>query len=191
MADQKPIEIGALIDQRPIGRLQWRVVFLCALIAFLDGFDTQVMALTVPAIAEAWGVAHTSFSLAPSASLIGLGVGAALLAPLGDKLGRRPMLIWSMLLIGLSTIAIAAATEIWMLIGLRFLTGIGLGISIANSTALVSDYLAAAKRTALVTLVFCASAIGSILAGSSSGACSPTPQTTRIAVSTTMQIISV
>src|SRR5262245_38096751 len=95
-----PIEIGTLIEERPIGALQWRVVILCALIAFLDGFDTQVMALTVPAIAKAWGIAHTSFSLALSASLIGLGVGAAVLAPLGDRIGRRPMLIWSMLLVG-------------------------------------------------------------------------------------------
>ena len=47
--------IAELIDTRPLGRLQLEVVTLCALVALLDGFDTQVIAYVAPAIAEQWG----------------------------------------------------------------------------------------------------------------------------------------
>ena len=34
------LDVGALIDSRPIGRAQWTVIGLCALVAMLDAEGT-------------------------------------------------------------------------------------------------------------------------------------------------------
>jgi AAHS family 4-hydroxybenzoate transporter-like MFS transporter len=50
------IDLEALIDTRPLSSPQFRVVGLCALVAMIDGFDTQSIALVAPEVATAWGV---------------------------------------------------------------------------------------------------------------------------------------
>jgi AAHS family 4-hydroxybenzoate transporter-like MFS transporter len=83
------MEIDDLIDARPLSGLQKYVMFLCALAVLFDGYDLQVMALTVPALSKAWALAPSNFSTALSASLLGMGLGAAFIGPLGDRYGRR------------------------------------------------------------------------------------------------------
>ena len=86
------VEIDDLMDARRLSGLQWYVLVLCTLAVLFDGYDLQVLALTVPALTKAWGVAPASLSRALSASLLGMGLGAALLGPLGDRYGRRTVL---------------------------------------------------------------------------------------------------
>ena len=47
----REIEIASLIDDRPIGTLQIRVFVLCALVALLDGVDSQAIGVAGPLIA--------------------------------------------------------------------------------------------------------------------------------------------
>jgi MFS family permease len=77
----------------PSPALQMRVYLLCALIVLLDGYDLQAMGLAVPTLARDWQLATPTFSYALSASLLGLGLGSAFIAPWGDRLGRRPLLL--------------------------------------------------------------------------------------------------
>ena len=48
------LSIPALIDQERMGAFQWRVLAFCFLILLFDGFDTQAMAFTGPAIMAAF-----------------------------------------------------------------------------------------------------------------------------------------
>lgn len=159
------IAIGAIIDRRAFSAPQIKVMLLCSLVTFLDGFDTQLMALTVPAIAADWAIPHAAFGLALASSLVGLALGAAVIAPFGDRVGRKPMLVWSTVVMSLSTLAAVQASEIWHLTALRFLTGIGIGVSVANGAAMISDYMPGGRRAAAVTLAYSISAVGSIAAG--------------------------
>lgn len=47
-------DVAQLIDQSPLGRYQIRAIVLCALVALLDGFDTQAIAFVAPVIAAKW-----------------------------------------------------------------------------------------------------------------------------------------
>jgi MFS transporter, AAHS family, 4-hydroxybenzoate transporter len=158
-------EIGALIDERPLSKLQFRVIALCAIVVLFDGYDIQAMALAVPSIASGWSLPPASFGIALSAAIIGLGVGSLLLAPLGDRLGRRPAIISGLAVVGAASLGTAAAESIQHLILWRFVMGLGLGASLANATALTSEYVPARRRTAIVTLIFCNVALGATLAG--------------------------
>ena len=159
------LEIQDLIDSRPLSGTQIFVIFACALSVVFDGFDLQVMALTVPALSKAWSIPPPQFSAALSASLLGMGVGAAFIAPLGDRFGRRTMLVISLFAVGLSALACAAAQNLTQMAVFRFFTGIGLGVSMANAIALTADYVPRARRSTLVTIMFCNNATGALVAG--------------------------
>jgi MFS transporter, AAHS family, 4-hydroxybenzoate transporter len=159
------VDVRQLIDERPLGSLHRSIIVLCGLVVLLDGYDIQTMALAVPSLSAQWGILPSRFGLALSASLIGLMVGAGLLAPLGDKYGRRPLLIGGMALLGVASLGTILSTAPAHLVFWRFLTGLGLGASIPNGTALTSEYMPARRRAALVTLMFCNMAVGAFVAG--------------------------
>ena len=114
------------------------LVILAALIMFVDGADMAAMPLAVPYIVREWGISPAEFGIALSAMPLGFGVGGLLIGPLGDHYGRRPVIIGTVLLVALTTIATAFSREQWHFFLLRFLGGIGLGGCLTNLNALVA-----------------------------------------------------
>lgn len=159
------LRITELIDTRPLGRLQFEVVTLCALVALLDGFDTQVIAYVAPTITEQWGMAPSALGPVFGAGLLGLMAGALIGGPLADRWGRKWTIVVSTLLFGVFALATAWAQTPGQLLALRLLTGLGLGSAMPNLIALTSEYAPARLRTMLVTLMFCGFPLGSILGG--------------------------
>ena len=94
-----------------------------------------------------------------------MGLGAAFLAPLGDRFGRRTMLVVSLLAVGIGALACAAAESVTQLALFRFITGVGLGVSMPNAIALTADYAPRRHRSALVTAMYCNTATGAMMAG--------------------------
>jgi AAHS family 4-hydroxybenzoate transporter-like MFS transporter len=157
--------VGELIDSRPMAALHLRVFLLCGAIVLLDGYDLQALGLAVPAIAHEWSIAPSALSWALSASLVGLGLASAFLAPIGDRRGRRPVLIGGLLLIGIASVATALVTTPLLLAALRFLTGAGLGVCQANATSLAVEWAPRPRRASVMTLMSCQVAVGALLAG--------------------------
>ena len=159
------VEIDDLIDARPLSWLQKYVMVLCALAVLFDGYDLQVMALTVPALSKAWTIAPSSFGIALSASLFGMGLGAAFIGPLGDRYGRRTILAITLAVVGLSSIASALAQNITQIALCRLFTGAALGASLANAYTLTADFMPRRRRASLITLTYCNTATGALTAG--------------------------
>ena len=160
-----PVLVGELIDSLPLTGLQVRIIVLCALVLLLDGYDIQVMALAVPSISELWGRAPASFGWALSAALMGMGVGAGIVAPFGDRFGRRPLMVAGLLLAAASTLGTALSTSLSDFVVWRFATGVGIAASLANATTLTSEYMPARRRIWLTCVMYCNVALGAFLAG--------------------------
>ncbi|HEY7671017.1 MAG TPA: MFS transporter [Gammaproteobacteria bacterium] len=158
-------EIGRLIDAGALTRQKTAVVVLCGLVVLLDGYDIQTMALAVPSLTDEWGIDAAAFAYALSASVLGMVVGTAALAPFGDKIGRRPMLIWGMLLVGLASAGTALSTAPAELVLWRLLTGIGLGMTLPNATALTSEYVPQHNRAFLIAVMYLGVPLGALIAG--------------------------
>lgn len=138
---------------------------LSALVVWLDGYHIQTMALVVPALSSQWSIKSEDFKLVLASALIGIAVGGAFIAPLGDRFGRRILLITTMAVVGLASIGTGYAANMTQLFAWRFLTGLGLGASLTNATALTSDYVPFRRRAALVTLMFSGVPIGAFTSG--------------------------
>jgi AAHS family 4-hydroxybenzoate transporter-like MFS transporter len=156
--------VDALIDEPRVTRLQLRMFLICALALFCEGYDLQALALAVPDIAGELRVSPERFSLALSASLLGMAIGGAAFGPLGDRIGRKPMLVIAMLVTGGSTLtALLHISATWMTV-CRLATGIGLGITTVNTAAIMSDYAPAKWRFLLMTVMNCAVPGGAFIA---------------------------
>jgi len=161
----KPIDVRELIDSRPAGRFQKWVVLLGFVIIALDGFDVAIMGFIAPQLKVDWGLDAHALGPVLSAALIGLAGGAMTAGPLADRYGRKIILLCSVLLFGTLTIATAFAHDVQTLVVLRFLTGLGLGAAMPNSSILVSEFAPQRSRSFLITLAFCGFSAGAAFGG--------------------------
>lgn len=159
------INVSDRINETPVGAFQYRVVAICALVALLDGLDIQAMGLVIPTLSDEWGVASSSFGPVLSASFAGIMVGMLGFGVLGDRFGRRVILLISFALVGFSSTATALATNHEMLMALRFLTGLGIGGCLPNATALTAEYVPANRLAFFVTLMYSAVPLGGVVGG--------------------------
>jgi MFS transporter, AAHS family, 4-hydroxybenzoate transporter len=141
------------------------VLILCALAAFLDGYDVAVMASATPSIAKAWHVNPGELRWIVTAAVIGIAASALVVSPLGDYFGRRVVLLTSFAVVGLSTLMASTAATPNELFGWRLLTGIGLGASLPNALAMGAEYAPIKSRTAMVALLACGISLGSATSG--------------------------
>jgi MFS transporter, AAHS family, 4-hydroxybenzoate transporter len=164
-AQQTSVDVAAVIDRVPVGRLQWTTIALCGLVAILDGFDTQAIAFVAPLIAKDLQLEMSVFGPVFGAGLLGLTVGALTLGPVADRRGRKPVVIVSTLVFGAFSLLTPFIESLNGLMIMRFLTGLGLGGAMPNIIALTSEYSPKARRATLVTLMFCGFPLGAVLGG--------------------------
>src|SRR5579872_4819942 len=159
------LDLSRLLDERAISPVQWLIAALSALIMLVDGYDVAVMSLSVPLVAGQWGISPARFGIALSAVLLGLSAGAAFIAPLGDRAGRRTLLIAAMALIGITTATTASAASPAQFVFWRFLTGMGLGMSIPNCNAWTAEFMPARVRPTVLVIMNAAISAGGFAAG--------------------------
>jgi AAHS family 4-hydroxybenzoate transporter-like MFS transporter len=159
------IDIRELINGRGMSRMQWVLLVLCMLLVIADGMDVAIMGFLVPAISREWSMSHELFGVVLSAAPVGLAAGALLAGPHADKYGRKRVLLASVLLFGLFSIACALATSVTMLVILRFITGLGLGATMPCTITLLSEYVPERSRSLLITCMFTGFNLGSALIG--------------------------
>jgi AAHS family 4-hydroxybenzoate transporter-like MFS transporter len=143
----------------------WWPIILCALAVLLDGYDAQMLAMAIPLMAAEFGVPPTTFAMAASSSLAGMAIGALFLSPLADRLGRRQMLVASLLLFGLPTLfAMQSGGPVEMAIW-RLIAGCGLGATVPVTIGITSSLAPAGRRISIAALAASGFAIGASSAG--------------------------
>jgi AAHS family 4-hydroxybenzoate transporter-like MFS transporter len=147
--------------------LERRVLALILLagVFVMEGFDIAAMSIAVPRLEGALGLAPEDFGWVFTALLIGLGAGGALVAPLGDRFGRRQLIVAGCLATGLATLGTASATSITEFLVWRLITGFALGACLPNVSALSAELAPARLRATLMAAVSAGIPVGLSLAG--------------------------
>lgn len=162
---RRVVDVQEFIDSQPLSAVQRLLLFLCFLVVAIDGFDTAIIGFIAPAIRAEWGLDVARLGPLFAAGLFGLMVGAFAVGPLADRHGRKTMLIVSMGVFGGASLLSALSGSLPSLTWLRFLTGVGLGGAMPTTITIASEYCPRARRSSLVTLMFCGFTIGSGLGG--------------------------
>jgi MFS transporter, AAHS family, 4-hydroxybenzoate transporter len=163
----------AAFENQRIGRLQLRVAALCTLIQICDAFDVNAIAVTVPSLTHAWHLSGPAFTQAFVWSSIGILVGALSAGPIGDRLGRRPLLLGSVAVYGLASLLTALVGSLPMLSVVRFFTGIGIGGAFPGAATLTGDYAPARRRATMIMATFTGAPLGGFLCGQLAGVLLP------------------
>ena len=111
MADAILSSTEAALENQRIGPLQIRVAAICTVVQMCDGYDVNSIGVSVPSLTHAWQMAPSAFALAFLWSNIGLMAGALAAGPIGDRIGRKPLLLISLGLLGLASLASAFSHE--------------------------------------------------------------------------------
>src|SRR6516164_10522992 len=143
----------ALENQR-IGSLQLRVAALCALVQICDGYDVNAIGVSVPSLTHAWNLPGPAFTWAFTWSSIGIMVGALSAGPVGDRVGRKPLLLASLTIFGLASLLTAFAGSLLLLSILRFFTGLGIGGGFPGAATLTGDYAPQRLRATMIMATF-------------------------------------
>ena len=159
------IDIAALIENRKIDTFQLAVIAWACAIMFIEGYDMQVVPFAAPAMIRAWHVNKAYFGPVFGFGLFGYMLGATILSNLGDKFGRKKIIVSGGLLFGAFTLASAFSATLRELLVLRFLAGIGLGASIPSAIALAAEYAPSRARATTISILFIGYNLGSTAGG--------------------------
>ena len=112
------VDVADLINGQEIGCFQIQVLLLCAAAMFVDGFDTQAIGYVAPALSAALSVKPAALGMVFAAGGLGAIIGGLGLAPYADRVGRKPIIVGSMLFFAVCTLLIAMANPVpqlmWM-----------------------------------------------------------------------------
>ncbi len=158
-------DLAAIVDAQPVSGFQIRLLLACAGVLFMDGFDTQAIGYVAPELVRVWGVPRPALGPVLTAGLFGLMIGALLLGPLADRIGRKRIILLSTFTFGVLSLATMLATNINELTLLRFLTGLGLGGALPNAVAMSAEYCPHRSRATLVMTMFCGFSVGAAVGG--------------------------
>ncbi len=147
-------------DDRYLRLLLWLLVSA----AFFEGYDSSILSLLLPNIQSTFGTSEAVLGVIRIPIELGLFV-AFFVARLSDRLGRRPMLLWSVVGYTLFTALTAISWDIWSFAFFQFASRVFLGAEYAiGITMIVEEYPADRRGRALGTLLTFA-ALGTIAVG--------------------------
>jgi AAHS family 4-hydroxybenzoate transporter-like MFS transporter len=162
---QGQIHVAKVIETSRLGFVQLMVLAQCFLCMVVDGFDIQAMAYVAPQIVQQLGVDKASLGPVFSAGLLGMLIGSVSMGMVADRIGRRPVLIMSLIVISAGMYATTWAGTVSGLIACRLVTGLAMGALVPNVAALAIEFSPSKARVTALMLASSGMAIGGICGG--------------------------
>jgi MFS transporter, AAHS family, 4-hydroxybenzoate transporter len=129
------------------------IVGLCFLINMVDGMDVNIMTFVRQSLQDEWQVPDAQMGGVFSAGLLGMGLGALIIAPLADRLGRKRIIMAALALMSVGMIACGYVASFGTLIAARLVVGLGIGTVLAAMAALASESAPAKDQNLAVGVV--------------------------------------
>lgn len=118
-----------------------------------DAMDVGILSFVIAALAVEWGLTPGQSGWIGSINSIGMAVGALVFGVLADKVGRKQIFMWTLVLFSIASGLSAFTTTLAAFMTLRFLVGMGLGGELPVASTLVSESVEAKERGRVVVLL--------------------------------------
>lgn len=140
------------------------VCLVASLGGLLFGFDTAVVSGTVDFVEAQFELDKGQVGWLLSSALVGCIVGAAIAGTLGDRFGRKPIMIFSGLLFFVSALLSAIPPGFEVLTAARIIGGVGVGMASVLAPMYISEFVPPQLRGRLVALYQLSIVIGILAA---------------------------
>ena len=118
-----------------------------------DAMDVGILSFIIAALAADWGLNSSQMGWIGSVNSIGMAVGALFFGVLADKIGRKQIFMWTLVLFSLASGISAFTTTLAVFLVFRFFVGMGLGGELPVASTLVSESVKAEERGRVVVLL--------------------------------------
>lgn len=156
----KKINLGSFIEEHGMNSFivgQLVLVFLCGV---LEGFTYMLVPYTMSQVATDWGLSSVATGSLSSWASAGCVVGGFLGGFIADKIGRRKAMLLTNLTYTIFTVLVFFAPDYGIFVALRFLTGIGVGISASLTVAYAAENTTKRWRTLNISIICSATPFG-------------------------------
>jgi MFS family permease len=138
---QRPHSFAEL-DEQPFTRFHWLTMFTTGMGVFTDGYDLSSIGIVLPLVLASFGVPRiTGFEsgMLAGSALVGAAIGALIFGALAQR-GRKKFYGLDVTLMAIMAAAQAFAPDLWSLIGIRFILGIGIGADYVLSPTIMAEH---------------------------------------------------
>lgn len=118
-----------------------------------DAMDVGILSFVIAALAVDWGLTSSQMGWIGSVNSIGMAVGALVFGVFADKVGRKQIFMWTLILFSVASGLSAFTTTLTLFLILRFFVGMGLGGELPVASTLVSESVKAEERGRVVVLL--------------------------------------
>ncbi len=120
---------------------------------FMAALDTAIVGPAIPVLRETFGVDNRAVGLVMSVFVLFSLCSTALMANLSDRIGRRPIYLFSVSVFAIGSLLIALSPSFWMVIASRAIQGIGAGGITPTASAVVGDMFKPEQRGKMLGLI--------------------------------------
>lgn len=159
------VPVSSVIERARFSRYQMRVIAICLALGMAEGINALSVGYALPSLAARYEVPAAAFSIIFVAALIGEILGNFLLAPLGDKYGRRTMLRVGIIIFSLAAIPTVLVDSVEALAVCRFVAGFGIGAAVPSVIAMASDFAPNRVKGRVISIVAMSISAGGFLIG--------------------------
>src|SRR5579863_1819362 len=153
----------AALDNSTLSGFHFKTMLTSGMGFFTDAYDLFIIGVALAILTPLWHLNALEISLLGSTSLIAAAFGAIIFGRLADRLGRKFIYGYELIVLAIGAIASALSPNIICLLIFRFILGLGIGGDYPVSATLMSEYSNRYDRGKLITLVFSTQALGLII----------------------------
>jgi MFS transporter, putative metabolite:H+ symporter len=147
-------DIGRRLDHLAVGPVHRRVVIAVGLGLFFEVYEIFLSSTIATALQSQYGLGGTALQLLLASSFLGMFIGAAAFGRIADRIGRRRAFLLNLVWFSVWSVIAAVAPNPWMLVGARFMAGIGVGAEYPVADAYLSDVLPRTHRGRLAAWAY-------------------------------------
>ena len=127
------------------------LVVLLGSMAALGAINTDLYLPSLPRVAADLGASAAGAQLTITVVLVGMALGQLAVGPLSDRYGRRPPVVVGCALFVVASLGCLVAPNLPLLVGLRFLQGIGVSAGAVTGMAVVRDLFTGSVASRLMS----------------------------------------
>jgi putative MFS transporter len=140
------MSLTARLDRLALSRPHYKLLLIGGLGYSFDGMDGAVVAFLLPRIQELWGLSNASLGLVGSAAPLGFFFGAILSGWMGDRFGRKKVMLWALAFYCLMSIVAAMAPNFEVFLIARIFAGLGAGAESVIIAPFLSEFIPPKRR---------------------------------------------
>lgn len=137
----EPSLIGARLDRMPTTQFHHHLLWVIGAGLFVDGFDVYLSAGVSGALVKQGFASLAQVAALAFATAVGLATGGIVSGILADRIGRRPTMRWTILVVSIGSLCAAISPTIPLLVASRLVTALGLGGEAVLGYAVLGEFL--------------------------------------------------